>query len=147
MILHSIDDTLELLNLLRRDLSTVDLETAIGIYHQPSGTWIDGPVVIQPLNYDGEYVVTLPGRMQSIESLSDGRPSFVSIMNAVQDWVIDETGRGWPELHATNGDFVDILIPNMSKFGTPVWACNKVEIPLGSLANRPDTNSPDSVSK
>ncbi|MCI9887726.1 hypothetical protein JT358_04500 [Micrococcales bacterium 31B] len=54
-------------------------------------------------------------------------------MNAVQDWVVDETRRAWPELHLATGESLAVLSPLRTESGVAVWAANSVRVPVGSL--------------
>ncbi|KUF07763.1 hypothetical protein [Leucobacter sp. G161] len=122
-----------LIELMKRDLSTIQLDAQLGLYHQPTRRWVQGDGEGSPEGFDSEYILRLTGRLQAIETRGDGTASSVEIMNAIQDWVADETGHGWPELQDEIGNYLGLLSPALSETGSAVWAVNDISIPAGRL--------------
>ena len=107
----------------------------MGIYHCPSRTWIEGTSEAgkDAEGFVDDYVLSLPGRLLALGTEEDGSFSAVEVMSAAQDWAIDETGHGWPELHTDAGQFLAILQPAFDDNHAPVWSSGATTIPLGSL--------------
>ncbi|MCI9888647.1 hypothetical protein JT358_09270 [Micrococcales bacterium 31B] len=123
----------KVVDLVSRDLLITGLPITIGLYHQPTRAWVHGSEVEVSGEFEGDYVLALPGRMHAIGTLADGSPSCIDIMNAVQDWVVDETHRGWPEVRVASGNFLEILTPRLTESGDAMWSGKSISIPLGSL--------------
>ncbi|MCI9887725.1 hypothetical protein JT358_04495 [Micrococcales bacterium 31B] len=51
------------LDLLSRDLSTASLPCTLGLYHRPTQAWVYGAGDGAPDDFEGDYVLALPGRM------------------------------------------------------------------------------------
>lgn len=65
---------------------------------------------------------------------------LVAVAAAVQDDVMDELGRPWPEVTGSGGAFSGVLTPSMDEAGRAVWSDGKGTVVrvgnLGSLATQ-----------
>ena len=91
-----------------------------------------------PAGYGNDgYVLSLPGRQHLIAAQQNDAPDVVAIIEEVQEWVMDELGRGWPELCDSDGNFVALLKP-MAQGQHVVWSARgTAHAPVGELASLP----------
>lgn len=77
------------------------------------------------------YIVSVGGSTFAVDGLLAFAAVAVEVASRVQDYIIDETGRGWPELY-DQGQFVGILQAALSDSGA-VWRMNDLECAVGRL--------------
>ncbi|MFT4231767.1 MAG: hypothetical protein QM606_03195 [Leucobacter sp.] len=126
------------LSRIEEDLRTAQISGPMGIYSKAAESWIEGSGHGDPDDFEGQYVLSLPGRLHALHGADDGGPSPTEIMNEVQDWVTDEIGRGWPELLDETGQFLAILTPSIDSAFGAAWVGAGVSIPVGSLTQWKD---------
>ncbi|WP_062464404.1 hypothetical protein [Demequina soli] len=122
---------------LSRDVATSGLALELSLYDPRRREWIlgDGDAP-EAFGTDG-FVMVLPGRAKSIGARSDGGPDLVELVSEVQDWVVDELGRGWPELVSPDGAFAGLLEPGIVA-GETVWRSpGATPVAVGDLPHAP----------
>ena len=129
-----------LLRDLATDVALTGLQFVVGIYDSRNATWLGqepskGTSELEaPEGFEG-MVVVLPGRQQEVSSDRSGdAPHHMHVVDAVCDWVMDESGHGWPELADAQGSFLALLTPQ-SKQGRVVWTGGGQEVPIGQLSS------------
>lgn len=80
-------------------------------------------------------LLTVVHNVTAIEPVDDIARIAVEIASVLQDFVIDETNRPWPE--ATLGGRTTVLEPGLAPDGLPCWAARgAVVCAIGDLAAR-----------
>lgn len=103
---------------LASDLASVGLALDAGLCDPARDEWVAGIAGTVPEGFDAEDLVLVhPGRALSISRVDNAGEMAVEIVDAICDWVMDELGRGWPELADEAGNFIAPLRPVPSAGG------------------------------
>lgn len=122
-----------LLRKLRDDIAPTGLPFHVDVFDVARRQWISGVAApFPPEGFDSGFVVSLPGRENAVEAMASGMPDLVAITDAVSDWMMDELGRGWPELADAEGRFIALLTPEATEGGV-TWVGGGHRVPVGEL--------------
>lgn len=128
-----------LLQGLATDLETVGVELEAGVYDLKRRRWVAGRFPEAPFGFGQEgYVLSLPGRQRLLAaSRHEAADLLAEVADEVQEWAIDEIGRGWPELCDEDGAFVGLL--QFALDGEQcVWAIHaRAQAIIGKLSTLP----------
>ncbi|WEK12641.1 MAG: hypothetical protein P0Y48_09165 [Candidatus Microbacterium phytovorans] len=122
-----------LIDALSADLSSAGIAVSIGVF-DPRRGWVAGvQEATEPDGYaDEDVVVVLPGREIAVGREGDN-PDAGALAEAVCDWVMDESGHGWPERADDDGAFVALLRPKEIA-GRLFWEGGETTVPIGQLS-------------
>lgn len=122
-----------LLEALSADLLTSGIPLPVALFDPRRGWLSFGPAPATPEGFaDEDVVVVLPGREIAVGRDGDD-PDAVALAEAVCDWVMDESGQGWPELTSHEGAFIALLRPKEIE-GWLFWEGGGTTVPIGQLS-------------
>ena len=117
------------------DLTSSGLRAEVGVFDLRRTAWVTRELGAAPSDFaGGRFVLTLPGRQQSLPDEEAGGSMLIAVVDQVADWVMDETGHGWPELVDEKDGFVALLTPAMTD-GRATWVGGGLSVPVGSLSS------------
>ena len=115
----------DLIAALHADARTaLDRAPHIGVYDTALRAWVAESEVgfdeelVEGFDMSARYVAVVAGSVFTVEG--DATALAIELASQAQDHVIDETGRGWPEVHE-NGHFVGVLEPGIDATGRKGW--------------------------
>lgn len=118
------------------DVRSAGLSVAVGVFDLAEHAWIAGEGEAAPSGFGtAGYVLAIGGNHHALGGDADGDVDATEILGEVQDWVIDEIGRPWPEARIADGTSSGVL--QAARRGSAlVWTDgSRWAIPVGELSS------------